>query len=118
MFQIRVEHLQALTRIQENQFIQKLVQHAHSTCPEEAARFFDEDLELVAKKAVAKGRRCGIEEENHICRLLQWMLKHDLDFDRKFEWAQAILTAPDTPFASNRMLQLANAMAALNAASS
>jgi hypothetical protein len=113
MFQIRAEQLEALIQIQKKRFVWELVQHARRQCLDAAADYSDEALERVAQKAIAKGKQYGIEEEDHVCRLLEWMLTHDLDFDQKFDWAQAILTNPQMQQASAKMLALSSAMIAL-----
>lgn len=93
MFQLREEHMRALERVAEENFVDRGVAHLREYFPDLTAGVAADSLRARIRRGAARARQYDLETEQQIMCFVDsgMMLGEDFDSDPNHDWARQIL---------------------------
>ena len=116
---IRNQQFDAFSTAQRISFDNRMLVHLKRFFPEQYDGLGEERVVEAVQYGIARAATYGMTAERDVCKYIDLMfaLGRDFDTDPRFDWAQPILTDPDTPDATARIeLLYEDALARIRAA--
>jgi hypothetical protein len=94
---IRHEQMRALTDYMNTSFLRRAALHLRQEHPKPTQSMSDADLNQLINDGADRAAKHGLTREAEIVSFLELMMVFGSDFDKRLEWAGAILQNPDLP---------------------
>jgi hypothetical protein len=94
MLQIRKEQLEALSKVPESVFTEKMMLHIRKHFPSHYEALGEENSRKLIGHGIERGKHHGFISERNACKFIDLMLCFGIDFDtdKKHRWAVEILS--------------------------